>query len=368
MTRVLVTPHPCAYCGKLTSNRRCCSRECNGKMHVSEWNGSPHSAESKAKMSVSQRFPKPWMRERGLQNLIKIQSKHPPKETRACRQCGKVFQVPPSNPRVFCSRDCYLARRVTICAQCGREFSDKARHTRKFCSILCLHASRRGVPTARQKQGEQSSGVSGYRPDLRLFVRSRWEANYARILHSTGQAFAYEPNRFPVKLPDGRLSTYCPDFLVGERYIEIKGWWRPGDAEKVSAFRQQYPGLSLDVVDSTDYQRIEGEYGSAVKGWEWPSSDVPGSTERLCKSCGAVLVNKRQFARFCSRTCASLGHSKPRETRLCRRCGQPFTIISDSRNEREQARAYCSHSCAVHDNMLVALSARWPTQKNSGKA
>ena len=64
---------------------------------------------------------------------------------------------------------------------------------------------------------------SGKRADLKdLFVRSSWEANYARILNNEDKKFLYEPRGFVFK--SGH--TYYPDFYLQDEkcYVELKGW------------------------------------------------------------------------------------------------------------------------------------------------
>ena len=54
-----------------------------------------------------------------------------------------------------------------------------------------------------------------------MYVRSTWEANFARILRYLEIEFDYEGKRFTLK--DGL--TYSPDFYMTKRdmYYEIKG-------------------------------------------------------------------------------------------------------------------------------------------------
>ena len=63
-------------------------------------------------------------------------------------------------------------------------------------------------------------GLAGIRDDLGIFFRSRWEANYARVLNLLGILWLYEPTRFTT--PYG---SYAPDFYLPERevYVEVKG-------------------------------------------------------------------------------------------------------------------------------------------------
>ena len=78
-----------------------------------------------------------------------------------------------------------------------------------------------------------------------------------------------------------------------------------------------------------------------------------GSTEKVCKCCGATLVQTpgRKRRVFCSDACRTkwwnahpelVNHRSERRV-ICAHCGQEF-----SANERS-ARKYCSHGCYIAD-------------------
>lgn len=95
--------------------------------------------------------------------------------------------------------------------------------------------------------------------------RSRWEANFARVLSAVGIAWEYEPQRFV--FPDG--STYCPDFrLATGVFIEIKGWLSPQAAKKIRMFRVHFPQHTLHVIDPPRYRRIESRWSEYLPLWE----------------------------------------------------------------------------------------------------
>lgn len=84
---------------------------------------------------------------------------------------------------------------------------------------------------------------SGTREDLGIYVRSRWEANYARYLNwlkSLGEIrdWKYEPDTF--EFADIKRGTrfYTPDFKITEKngetvYHEVKGWLDQRSATKL---------------------------------------------------------------------------------------------------------------------------------------
>jgi DNA polymerase III alpha subunit len=116
----------------------------------------------------------------------------------------------------------------------------------------------------------------GYREDLGHFVRSTWEADYARVLVHFNEPYEYEKRRFDVVLPDGTRTTYTPDFYLPNRnqYVEIKGFMRDKDRVKIAAFLEQYPDIDFVLVDQVAFAEFEAANRHLV-AWECPS--VPKS-------------------------------------------------------------------------------------------
>jgi len=107
-------------------------------------------------------------------------------------------------------------------------------------------------------------GRGGTRDDLGFYVRSCWEANFARYLLHEGKVFEYEPDSFV--LESGR--TYTPDFKVGDLYYEVKGWWTPRAKEKFAEFEAQYPEVKIEIIGETEYNDLCGRYSSTIQHWE----------------------------------------------------------------------------------------------------
>lgn len=126
---------------------------------------------------------------------------------------------------------------------------------------------KRAAASKRLREGRnhtQFYGRGGIREDIGFYVRSRWEANFARYLIHTNQQFQYESDSFV--LSDGR--TYTPDFKVGDIYFEVKGWWTDNAREKFEMFCQQFQHIQMKIVDGTEYNRIESEYSNIIPNWE----------------------------------------------------------------------------------------------------
>ena len=111
----------------------------------------------------------------------------------------------------------------------------------------------------------------GFRQDLGHYVRSNWEADFARVLIHNGLAYDYEPETFPVTLPDGRSTNYTPDFFVPSEntYYEIKGWLHDGDRLKMEEFQKQYPAIKLVIISTTKFAEFALKYRTLV-AWECP--------------------------------------------------------------------------------------------------
>lgn len=109
-----------------------------------------------------------------------------------------------------------------------------------------------------------SSACGGFRADLGQYFRSRWEANFARILNYQGKAWEYEPMTFQLD----PVTSYTPDFVSEGVYYELKGRWYKGHAEKVAKFRQLHPEISFVLIEEREYRELSKQYKMVVIGWE----------------------------------------------------------------------------------------------------
>lgn len=142
-----------------------------------------------------------------------------------------------------------------------------------FGLLVASGAKLRSTGRARGKNNPMYGRPPGnwkrhYRKDLGLFFRSSWEANYARYLNYKGVGWKYETSRF--ELSDG--TTYIPDFYLTEedRYVEIKGYLSKIAEKKLMLFRTEYPSISLEIIDETQYRRLEALWKLRVPNWETP--------------------------------------------------------------------------------------------------
>lgn len=119
---------------------------------------------------------------------------------------------------------------------------------------------------------------SGKRADLDgLFVRSGWEANYARYLkfllaQGLIKAWEYEPQTFVFHGVTRGVLTYTPDFRLTENdgsivYHEVKGWMDAKSKAKLKRMAQFYPDVQLLVIGPVEYKAISA-YQRLIEGWE----------------------------------------------------------------------------------------------------
>ena len=138
----------------------------------------------------------------------------------------------------------------------------------------------------------------GIRPDLKQYFRSKMEANIARYYNYTGVKWIYEYKEFEFKNIKRGQRYYKPDFYlpVSETYIEVKGYFSPGDKTKLRRFKKYYPeefnklmfvvpdkysrskangkvigflmgDLKIDFSKIISYKGIEN-YRGLIPGWE----------------------------------------------------------------------------------------------------
>lgn len=118
---------------------------------------------------------------------------------------------------------------------------------------------------------------SGYREDIGHYVRSTWEADYARVLNFIDEPYLYEPKTFELTREDGSSITYTPGFYLTDKdtYVEIKGFMREIDAEKIKLIQEQYD-IKLEVIQSSEFAELQLKYKDLVN-WECPR--IPETTE-----------------------------------------------------------------------------------------
>jgi hypothetical protein len=118
----------------------------------------------------------------------------------------------------------------------------------------------------------------GKREDLGgLYVRSTWEANWARYLNwlvSVGeiQNWKYESRTFEFPVKKGS-KYYTPDFEVTNKngsveYHEIKGYMDQASATKLKRMAKYFPDDKLILIEKAAYYSVARKVGRLVPNWE----------------------------------------------------------------------------------------------------
>lgn len=143
-------------------------------------------------------------------------------------------------------------------------------------SDAAMRRWQRGDFEARTKY---SSGKMGKRADLGgLFVRSAWEANYARYLNWLIEQglilkWEYEPDVFVFHAINRGTRSYTPDFKVWTdettyEYHEVKGWMDPKSRTKLKRMAKYYPDEKVIMIGPDEYKTLQRQVGPLVDFWE----------------------------------------------------------------------------------------------------
>ena len=150
----------------------------------------------------------------------------------------------------------------------GRKFSQEHKDALSKVRIQKGLAKGKNNPMYGKHPVTTKGFKAGMRVDLGHFVRSSWEANFARILKYNNIKYEFESERFEIIDENQNELTYTPDFKVGDKYYEIKGFWYDDARHKFILFCQQYPEIQIEIIDSVKYQELKIQYKSKIKEWE----------------------------------------------------------------------------------------------------
>ena len=117
----------------------------------------------------------------------------------------------------------------------------------------------------------------GKREDIGIYVRSSWEANYARFLNWRKQrgeilCWEYEPDEFEFPVKKGS-KFYTPDFKVWTsetkyEYHEVKGYMDATSKTKLKRFAKYYPNEHLVLIDASYYRNMSKLLAGIIPNWE----------------------------------------------------------------------------------------------------
>lgn len=113
--------------------------------------------------------------------------------------------------------------------------------------------------------------------------RSGLEAKVMSNLDKRGVSYVYEPCTLPYVVERG----YVPDLLIGDIYVEVKGYFRQDAQRKMRSVKKQHPDLDIRFLFQKASSTVQGakkrKDGTkmtckewAVKyGFEWAEGEIP---------------------------------------------------------------------------------------------
>lgn len=124
---------------------------------------------------------------------------------------------------------------------------------------------------------QHTKGRGGTRDDLGFYVRSAWEANYARYLNwllSKNEIYKweYEVDTYWFEHIKRGVRSYTPDFKVWSNsekyeYHEVKGYMDQKSKTKLKRMDKYYPNEKVIVIAAEEYKSIK-KWSRLIPGWE----------------------------------------------------------------------------------------------------
>lgn len=152
----------------------------------------------------------------------------------------------------------------------GRKVSNEVKEK---LSILASERIRNGAN--RFYSGRPST--VGTREDLGLFLRSKWEANYARYLNWLVEKkqivkWEYEVDTFWFEKIKTGTRRYTPDFKIFNNdgsvvYHEVKGWMDPVSKTKLKRMAKYHPEVKIVIIDGDFMKDLKHSVGRLI-AWE----------------------------------------------------------------------------------------------------
>ncbi|TSA40999.1 MAG: hypothetical protein D4R57_01130, partial [Verrucomicrobiales bacterium] len=113
---------------------------------------------------------------------------------------------------------------------------------------------------------------------VKIFARSRWEANYARYLEFLKMRglilkWEHEPKTFWFEGIKRGVRSYLPDFRVtllsgAIEWHEVKGWMDSRSKTKIKRMAKYYPKEVLRVYGADWFRKNRIKLRGIIKDWE----------------------------------------------------------------------------------------------------
>lgn len=113
---------------------------------------------------------------------------------------------------------------------------------------------------------------------VRIYARSRWEANYGRYLewlraNGSIAKWEHEPETFWFEKIKRGCRSYLPDFRITENdgsvvYHEVKGWFDARSKTKIKRMAKYHPKVVLRIIDASWFKANGRKLSQLIHGWE----------------------------------------------------------------------------------------------------
>lgn len=203
---------------------------------------------------------------------------------KACETCGEKFKTV---IKKYCSVKCaalsrsgeknhnWIGRPDSVCSACGKKYRPRPGDRGLVCSMKCWGQ----IKTKHVEGKPHPTGKGGKREDLGgLYVRSRWEANWARYLnflkkHGAIKAWQYEPDTFYFDVKRGSR-FYTPDFKIFENdgsivYHEVKGYLDKASQTKIKRMQKYYPDMKVVLIMKKEIGEAARKVAALIPEWEY---------------------------------------------------------------------------------------------------
>jgi DNA-directed RNA polymerase subunit RPC12/RpoP len=187
---------------------------------------------------------------------------------------------------------------------CGKKFEVlKPSQKKKYCSHNCRLMYGKKTPGGyRPGSGRAKSGYYNG-----IYCGSTYELCW--VIYNLDHSIKFE--RFEGIIESESLK-YIPDFLIGNRIIEIKGY---GDKDKILAKKElaESHGYTVDILYGKDlqycFEYVKKQYGTD-RFYELYDNYKP-KYQYVCSNCNSKFETDKKRNTdvvFCSRLCSGKGH------------------------------------------------------------
>jgi len=94
-------------------------------------------------------------------------------------------------------------------------------------------------------------------------MRSGLERQVAELLDELHIPYTYESEKIDYVIE----ARYIPDFIVGDIYLETKGFFKPADRKKMLAVKKCNPNLDIRLVFQAPYNKINKNSKTTYSMW-----------------------------------------------------------------------------------------------------